>query len=156
MSGLDKLTSNLRDTVDHLAEGWQEFWHKARAAITRFTPGEEVPVHSSRWGVLSADMRESGDHIEILLEVPGMDADDFDIQVDRGALRIRGSKQHATDRTEGRYHITERAYGRFERVIALPCPVDEDSASADYRRGVLEISLTKHHAERPRRIVVRG
>lgn len=159
MSTLDRLTSNLRDTVDHLAEGWQELWQKARNAITRFSPAKEdddhpLGRHSSRWGVLSAEVRETGDSVEVFLEAPGMDPDDFDIQVIRDQLLVRGSKQYASDRKEGRFHVTERAYGSFERLIPLPVEVDEAGASAHYRKGVLELTLKKHASATPRRIAV--
>lgn len=159
MSALDRLTSNLRETVDQLAEGWQELWQKARNAITRFTPQDRTDTHplnvsGSHWGVMSAELRETDDRIEILLEAPGMEPGDFNIQVDKQALLVRGSKHYASDRKEGRYHITERAYGSFERVIPLPCPVDEASATAHYKKGVLEINLTKHPSLQPRRIKV--
>ena len=158
MATFDKLTHNLRDTVDHLAEGWQEIWQQARNAITRFTPGQDenhpLTRTSSRWGVLSAEVRETEDAIEVLLEAPGMNPEDFDIQVNRDQLLIRGSKQYASDRKEGRFHVTERAYGRFERLIPLPVEVDEDKASAHYRKGVLELTLHKHASATPRRIAV--
>ena len=160
MSTFDRISNNLRDTVDHLAEGWQEMWNKARNAITRFTPtGKETENHpltlnSSRWGVLSAEMRETDDSLEIRLEAPGMDPSDFDIRVDHQSLHIRGSKQYESDREDGRFHITERAYGSFERVIPLPCQVEDDSAVAKYKKGVLELELQKHKSLKPRRITV--
>ena len=160
MNGLDRITHNLKETVDHLAEGWQEFWHKARAALTHYTPTEddtEPPsAQSSRWGVLSADMRELDDKVEIQIEAPGMDASDFDISVDHQLLRIRGKKHFENERKEGRFVITERAYGSFERAIPLPFEVDESSANASYRKGVLAVTLNKHASAQPRRIVVQG
>jgi len=159
MSALDRLTHNFRDTVDHLAEGWQELWRKARSAITRFTPNDPTDNHpltssASQWGVMSAELRETDDTLEILLEAPGMEPDNFDIRIDQQSLRIRGSKLYSNDRKSGRYHITERAYGSFERNIPLPCPVEESSATAKYRNGVLELALQKHKSLQPRRIKI--
>lgn len=160
MSGLDRITHNIRETVDHLAEGWNEFWHKARAALTHYTPthnDNELPAaQPSRWGVLSADMRELDDKVEIQIEAPGMNAADFDIQVDHQLLRIRGQKHYQNERKDGRYVITERAFGSFERAIPLPFEVDGDSASASYEKGVLVVTLNKHASAQPRRITVEG
>ncbi len=161
MSALERLSSNFRDTVDYLADGWQELWNKTRNAITRFTPAREESVNqvlatsASRWGVLSAELRETDSAVEVLLEAPGMDSKDFEIRVDHRALHIRGSKHYAKDRTEGHYHITERAYGSFERIIPLPCEVDESAAKATYRKGVLQLELPKLKSAQPRRIEVR-
>lgn len=161
MSRLDRITHNLRDTVDHLAEGWQEIWQMARNAITRFTPAKDDQSHplrhaSSRWGLLSAELRETEESLEIMLESPGMTPGDFNISVDEDSLRIQGTKQYANERSDGRFHITERAYGSFERVIPLPCMVDEASANASYKDGVLRIELKKHQSQKPRRITVNG
>ncbi len=153
MAGLDRLTHNLKDTVDQLAEGWQEIWHKARNAIIRFIPGDDHDA-GSRWGVLSADMHEKSNTIDVMLECPGMETDDFDITVEGSVLRVRGTKAYTNDRTEGHFHITERAFGRFERTIALPCEIDENSGTASYKGGVLHLSFEKHQDATPRRITV--
>jgi len=159
MSAIDRFTHNMKETVDYLAEGWQELWRKARSAITRFTPNDAADNHplnvnASHWGVMSAELRETENTLEILLEAPGMVPADFDIQIDHESLHIRGSKHYASDRKSGRYHITERAYGSFERTIPLPCQVEEESASASYKNGVLELTLQKHKSLKPRRIKV--
>ena len=78
----------------------------------------------------------------------------FDIQIDKSALRISGHKTYASDKSEGKYFITERAYGQFERVRPLPCEVDDQGAQASYKKGVLELTLQKHHSAKPRKIVV--
>ena len=160
MSNLNQITHNLRDSVDHLAEGWQQLWNKGKNAITRFTPEgtddstKSPPQFSNRWGVLSAELKETESKITIMLEVPGMESDDFDIQIDKSALRISGHKTYASDKSEGKYFITERAYGQFERVIPLPCEVDDQGAQASYKKGVLELTLQKHSSAKPRKIVV--
>lgn len=159
MSRFEELTHSLRESLDGLAEGWQDLWHKARNSVTRFTPfrdeeGERHPdpVHVSRWGVMSAELQETDDALEVQLEAPGMSAGDFDIRVDGRYLSIRGRKHYRSDRTEGRFHISERAYGSFERSIPLPCEVDVGKAS--YRDGVLVVTLPKVAAEKVRRITV--
>jgi len=160
MSNLNQITHNLRDSVDHLAEGWQQMWNKGKNAITRFTPrpaddSAQSPIRlSNRWGVLSAELNETASKITIMLEVPGMESDDFDIQIDKSSLRVSGHKAYASDKNEGKYFITERAYGQFERVIPLPCEVDDDGAEASYKKGVLELTLQKHRSAKPRKITV--
>jgi HSP20 family protein len=63
-------------------------------------------------------------------------------------------KKVAREETRGHYYVMERAYGRFERAIKLPARVDDASARARYRRGVLTVSLPKIDGPRGRRIAV--
>lgn len=78
--------------------------------------------------MLSLERRETDNAVEFLMEEPGMSSKDFDIRVEQQFVPIRGAKQFADDRTEGHFHLTEREYGGFERVIPLPCEVDEGGA----------------------------
>lgn len=159
MSRFETLAQNLRDSLDGLAEGWQDLWQKARNALTRFTPfedetGNTIPsaIHTSRWGVMSAELQETDDALEVNLEAPGMKREDFDIRIDGRYLSISGKKHYSSDRKEGRFHITERAYGSFERVIPIPCDVDVGKAT--YKNGVLHLTLPKQAQNRVRRIEV--
>lgn len=159
MSRFEEFTHTLRESLDNLTEGWQDLWNKARNSVTRFTPfqdeeGKSHPLaeHTSRWGVMSAELKEMDDTVEVQLEAPGMTRDDFDISVDGRYLSIRGKKHYQSDRKEGRFHITERAYGSFERVLPLPCEVDVGKAK--YTDGVLTVTLPKVDKERARRISV--
>ena len=133
-------------------------------ALTRFqlkTPRGEVETaedrivtHASRWGLLAAEVADNDKYVQVMLEVPGLEADDFDIEVRDNVLVVRGEKKLARDETKGHYHVMERAYGRFERAIRLPVSVEDDGAKAKYRNGVLTVSLPKSHSERARRISV--
>jgi len=157
--------------MDNLAEGWQHMWRKARHAMTRFTPaspgnaeaqanqrdgssGKEISTSPNSWGLLSAEVSETDKNIVVQLEAPGMNSDDFVITVDNLTLSIRGEKQYQQERDEGRYHISERAYGRFERLLPLPARVSGNDVKANYRQGVLSITLPKAQASSSRRIEV--
>lgn len=110
---------------------------------------------ASRWGLLPAEVREENDRITIDIEIPGMEADDFEIQILEDQLIVRGEKRNAHEGAFGeRYFLLERAYGFFERVIHLPAEIDQDNIMARYRRGVLSISLPKTSHKRSQRITV--
>jgi HSP20 family protein len=85
-----------------------------------------------------------------------MEADDFDIQVVDDYLVVRGEKQWQRDDKKGRYHISECAYGRFERAIPLPKAVNDSQAKAKYRRGILTVTLPVSDRHRARRITING
>jgi len=164
MSTLDQFRRGLNTIWDNIAEGWQQLRESASNALTRFNPvtrkdnlqtAQDVAMlHGARWSVLAADVEESDDEVTVRLEVPGMEANDFDLAVLDNYLVVRGEKQTSREHKSGRYHITECAYGRFERAIPLPAAVSEDQARARYKRGVLTVTLPKTQQHQRRRIEV--
>jgi HSP20 family protein len=164
MSTLEQFRRSLGKTWENLTEGWHKLRETAEHAMTRFRPlsgrGEldtwedQVVRHSADWGLLAAEVQEDEDQVTVRLEVPGMEKDNFDIDVIDDYLVVRGEKRVEKDRQEGRFHVMECAYGRFERAVPLPVGVDGNAAKAHYRRGVLSISLPKHQRARRRRIPV--
>jgi len=161
MSTLEQLQTGLSEAWGTLTQGWQRLYRHAAGAITRFTqgedpgrPGRETGLRSVGWGVLAAEVFDDDDRIVVRLEAPGMEKDDFDLQVVHDCLVIRGEKQVARERTAGHFRISECAYGRFERAIPLPDTVETGKVSARYRRGVLRIELPKSAARRRRHIRV--
>lgn len=165
MSTLHQLREGLNEAWDTLVDGWQRLYHRASGAITRFTPGKKaredeqaagqgIAVRSSGWGVLAAEVFDDDDQTVVRLEAPGMDKSEFDLEVIDNYLVVRGEKQIERERTEGHYHVTECAYGRFERAIPLPDEVDSSKARASYRNGVLRIELPKVASRRRRTITV--
>lgn len=164
MNAIAELQRGLNRAWHSLSEGWNQLRDRAAHAITRFNPvkhegnlesAEDVGVlRGARWSVLAADVQDRGDDLVVRLEVPGMEADDFDISVIEDHLVVRGEKRLQREQTEGDYHIRECAYGAFERIVPLPVGVDQDKARAKYRRGVLAITLPKASHARRRRINV--
>ena len=154
MSTLQQMREGLNEALDTLREGWQRLYRRAAGAMTRFTPGKAVGQPESGeaqgltarnigWGVMAAEVFDSDDRIVVRLEAPGMNTEDFDIQVHDDYLVVQGEKQVEQEHTHGRYRVTECAYGRFERAIPLPENIDVDRASAKYRHGVLRIELPR-------------
>jgi len=154
MSTLHQLREGLSEAWDTLVDGWERLYRRASGAITRFTPGNRVPEEerdagreiaerSTGWGVLAAEVFDDDNQIVVRLEAPGLEKSDFDLEVLDNYLVVRGEKQIERERTEGRYHVTECAYGRFERAIPLPDEVDPSQAKANYKNGVLRIELPK-------------
>lgn len=167
MRAFTQLREGLSDAWETLAEGWQRLYRRASGAITRFTPGKSgdegltgtpeehaIAVRSSGWGVLAAEVFDDDDRIVVRLEAPGMDKSDFDLQVRDNHLLVRGEKRTEQERSEGRYHISERAYGHFKRAIPLPDEVQPDKARATYKNGVLRVELPKTAPGRRKRVSI--
>jgi HSP20 family protein len=110
---------------------------------------------------LAVDVRETGDNFVITASVPGVRPEHVDITILGDTLRIRGEHKAETERQEGqgeqgRWLIRERRAGAFERTIGLPATVKADAANAEFRDGILTITLPKADEAKPRTIPVRG
>lgn len=161
MSTLSQIREGLSRAWDTITEGWRELREMAAEALTRFHPTADdaaagAPAHRTvRWGVLAAEVGDNADDVIVKLEVPGMSAEDFELEVVGDVLVIRGEKRIARDDRVGGYYVSERAYGRFERAVHLPAAVDETRAEAGYAAGVLTVRLPKSQPARRSRITVR-
>ncbi|HEU4458955.1 MAG TPA: Hsp20/alpha crystallin family protein [Methylibium sp.] len=98
--------------------------------------------------------------VELVVFAPGLDPGKIDLQIDRGVLTIAGERSverpaaGSQDEARRSVHIDERFAGRFRRVVSLPDDVDASNVKADYRDGVLHISIARQEAAQPRRIEV--
>lgn len=110
-----------------------------------------------RGGFPALNMGGTPQSVEIYAFAPGLDPATLDIQMDRGVLSIAGERKPVEpESAQGRVtaHLNERFAGSFRRVVSLPEDADPDGISADYREGVLHISVKRREAAQPRRITV--
>lgn len=107
-----------------------------------------------RTWVPAVDVREEADRFVIRADVPGVDPKDLDITMEKGVLTIRGSRDTRGGNGSEGYRHAERVDGAFERRFTLPRAVDADAVSADYRSGVLTVTIPKEPSALARRIPV--
>ena len=93
--------------------------------------------------VPSIDVSETEDQFLISAELPGMDKDNIDISLENGRLSISGERSFEKEDKGKKFHRVESSYGSFERSFQLPDNVDEESISATYENGLLNISIDK-------------
>ncbi|HWP58776.1 MAG TPA: Hsp20/alpha crystallin family protein [Candidatus Acidoferrales bacterium] len=140
--------SQLRDAVHRIIDRWSG---RRRAAVEEDRP---LPAWLVSGGPL-IDLEESDDDILVIAELPGLTRDDFAVEVTADRLTLRGKKERIA-RSEGEgYFYSERSGGAFLRTIDLPCDVDPDKAKAEYRQGLLRVTLPKTEQAKSRRIRVR-
>ncbi|GLQ78039.1 heat-shock protein Hsp20 [Mesorhizobium huakuii] len=96
---------------------------------------------SAGTGWPSVEISETDKEIRVTAEIPGMEEKDIEVLLDDGVLTLRGEKHSETDDKERQF--SERFYGRFERRIPIGFEVAEDKVAADFRNGVLSVSLPK-------------
>lgn len=89
------------------------------------------------------DLSETEKEYKVVAELPGMDEKDIELTLDGDTLIISGEKKAETEDKGKNYHRIERSFGSFYRAIPLPTPVEEDKVSADFKKGVLTVTLPK-------------
>jgi HSP20 family protein len=100
------------------------------------------------------DMSESGSHITVHAEIPGMEPNNIDVSLQGNMLTIRGERKQESIEEDKEVYRSERSYGIFERSIRLPANVDPEQAKASYRNGVLRIKLLKVDKNRPKKVQI--
>ena len=99
---------------------------------------------------------ESEKDYEISLDVPGMRADEINIEFKDGQLWVSGERKAEQEEAGKTYHRVERRYGSFRRVVSLPVDVAADKIEAAYKDGVLSVSVPKAPTAMPRKIAVKN
>jgi HSP20 family protein len=89
------------------------------------------------------DVAETEKALQVSVELPGIDQKEIDVSLTDGALTIKGEKKNARDENKNGYHLSERSYGSFYRSVPLPQGVDSDKAEAEFKNGVLTVTLPK-------------
>jgi len=132
-------------------------------AFTRWDPLRDLLALQERMERLSGadsagwtppvDLYETADHFVVTAELPGLTRSDIDIRFHDGQLTLQGTRRKADVPCE-RYHRVERGHGAFFRRFALPATVNAEGITADFRDGVLTVTIPKASGGGPRRIEV--
>ena len=138
------------------AQNWLAPWREEFEDLVgrlRGAEGEGWLAHS----VASLDVAETEQAVEISVDLPGVKAEEVDIQLSGNTLTIRGERKEEKTEEEGRnFHRVERRYGAFSRSVTLPCAVREDDATAEFHDGVLSIILPKTDEAKTKKIEVKS
>lgn len=100
----------------------------------------------------AVEIQDTDDHLFLRAQIPGIEPKDLDIRVTRDAVYIAGEHRSENKAEEKGYFRSEFRYGKFERAIPLPVPVQNELVEADYKNGILTLTLPKVQ-EAQRRVV---
>jgi HSP20 family protein len=104
-----------------------------------------------------ADVIELENEIRVMVEMPGMRADDIELGLENNVLSISGEKRQESERGDRTtWHLSERRYGQFSRSFLLPRDVEHDRIEAGFSDGVLTVRIPKSEKARRRRIQIRS
>jgi HSP20 family protein len=104
----------------------------------------------------AVDIVETDHDLTIKAELPGMDPKDIEARVEGGALYLKGERKFENETNKGNYHRVERSYGSFMRTFSLPTSVDAEKVAAEYKDGVLTLTLPKKEEAKPKTIKVQA
>lgn len=114
-----------------------------------------------RGGYPALNVGSTDSALEVYAFAPGLDPATIDVNLDRGVLTIDGERKaglppqaEAGSDSKRTVHLQERFTGRFRRVVSLPDDIDPNAVTADYKDGVLRVSVQRRAAAQPRRIAV--
>ncbi len=99
-------------------------------------------------GAPAVEIHETPEAVQLKAEIPGMDAKDLDVQVSAESVAISGERKTETRTEEKGFFRSEFRYGKFSRVIPLPARVQNDKVEAEYKDGILTLTLPKVEAEK--------
>jgi HSP20 family protein len=102
----------------------------------------------------AVDILETEDAILLKADIPDVKIEDIDIRVENNTLTLRGHRKFEKDEKVKGWHRLGRSYGEFVRSFALPNTVDTEKVGADYKDGVLVVTLPKKEAAKPRQVKV--
>jgi HSP20 family protein len=101
-----------------------------------------------------ADIHETDNELVVTADLPGIDVQSIDVRVENNVLSIAGERKLQETPKNGNVHRVERMYGAFARSFTLSTPVNTEKIQANYKDGVLKITLPKAEAAKPKRIEI--
>lgn len=117
--------------------------------------GGEETAATVEWAP-AVDIKEEADRYVVHADLPGVKADDIDVDLHNGILTIKGHRETEAKEEKENYKRIERIYGSFYRRFALPESVDEEKIEAKYDNGVLTITIPKKPQHQPKKITVQA
>ena len=115
--------------------------------------GEEGLAGTRTWAP-AVDVFETKDAVVLKAELPGLTADDVDVEIDDNVLTVSGERTFTDTVEEGRFYRLERSYGKFSRSLTLPQGIKADAVSAAFADGVLEVTVPKAEEVKPRKVTI--
>jgi HSP20 family protein len=109
---------------------------------------------NSRTWVPAVDVWETDGELVYAFDLPGIPEDNVSVELDEGSLIVSGERERSDEVKEDGFYRYERRFGSFTRAVGVPQGVSEDDISAEYRDGVLKVTVKKPEAPKPRRIEI--
>jgi HSP20 family protein len=140
--------------VTAFADPFEALFNLQRALEARLASDWLEDLTTSRGPFPPINVFQQGEDILAIIELPGIDKNDLQVQAKENTIRISGRK--AVDFPEGvSVHRRERIWGEFDRTLSLPVQLNADGIKAEYRDGVLALFLPRVESDKPRLIAIK-
>jgi HSP20 family protein len=116
---------------------------------------QDAPAAVRPW-TPAVDILETENELVVKADLPDVTEKDIDIRIEDGTLSLKGERKFENQKKDDRsgYHRIERSYGAFARYFSLPDSVDPEKVKAEYKNGVLTVTLGKKEIAKPKQIKV--
>jgi HSP20 family protein len=132
--------TDLRDEIDRLFESPLSELARTSNLLSGWNP--------------ALDLYEDKDNLYVKVEIPGMKREEIDVSLHEGSLSISGERKSEQKHEDAEVYRAERFFGRFQRTVTLPTPVAAEKVKAQYKDGILNITLPKTEEAKPKHIDV--
>lgn len=112
---------------------------------------DESKIAERNWSP-STDVVEDENNYELHFELPGLNKEDVSIKVEKNVLFVSGERKNESEEKTKNYHRIERSYGKFSRSFKLPENTKQDDINAEFKNGVLTVTVPKAEEEKPKAI----
>ena len=119
-----------------------------------FSPQLGETELSTRSWAPPVDIYETEDAIVLKAELPGVDPKDVEVRVEDNTLYLKGERKFEKEVKEQNYHRVERSYGSFARSFSLPNSISTDKVKADFKDGLLTLTMPKREEAKPKTIKI--
>jgi HSP20 family protein len=102
----------------------------------------------------AVDLHETEDAYVVKADMPGLKKDDIDLEIAENVVTIKGRREDTKEEKKKNFHRVERFHGSFQRSFMIPGGFDHDGVAADFKDGVLTVTLPKPAENKPKRISV--
>jgi HSP20 family protein len=125
---------DMRKLQKEMDDMFAAFFERGREGHALMEWGTRVPL---------SDIEDLGDSLKVTVEMPGLEKDDIKISVDKDSVEISAERKATQEEKKKNYYHCERSYSSFRRVFGLPEEVNPDDVDAEYKDGVLMVTLKK-------------
>ena len=109
---------------------------------------------ATRGWIPAVDIYETDENLVLQAELPGISPDDVEIRVEDNTLYLKGERKFEKEVKQENLHRVERSYGTFTRSFALPGTIDASNVKAEYKNGILTLTMPKREEAKPRAIKI--
>jgi HSP20 family protein len=139
--------------VTTLTDPFDALFNLQRELEARLQSGWLRDLTTSRGPYPPINVFQQGENILVIVELPGVDKDDLQVQVKDSTIHISGRKAVEFPE-EVSVHRRERVWGDFDRTLSLPVQLDPEGIKAEYRDGILALFLARAESDKPRTIAI--